>query len=221
MKQKKRAQKKKSILYEILSLKKLPWNYNWLKYALLTALMVGMVSVPRAYAEGTSEMDSGAPSYDDSSVAPAMEFELGVIQDIEGDGTLVLTNGKRIKVSESLLKNPALHLQREILIYIKGGVPHVDREGRIVGAVVLLNSPDGGSAPLEGFERESKAGDYSIAYAMAARSTVTPPLASAQWTASSPVANGNIVADSFFSTSDGTISGSALLSGIPDHNEQN
>lgn len=221
MKQKKKAPKKKSHLYEILSLRKLPWNFNWLKYTLLTVVLVSMAGVPAGYAEGTSDMDNGAPSYDDSANVPGMEFELGIIQDIERDGTLVLTNGKRIKVSESLLRNPALHLQREILIYIKGGIPRVDSEGRITGATVILNSPNGANASADQSVREVTASGNSIAYSMAARSTVTPPLMTAgNGMIPTAIVSANVVADDFFATSEGNVSGSALLSGIAEKGEQ-
>ncbi len=148
-----------------------------LQRVLLLALSLLLTSLTQLYADNNFH-DSGFNSAGSGYNAASNEYEFGVIKEIRPDGTLTLQDGKRIKVPKNDLLNPDIYPERQILIFRKGGVYHLDHEGRIVGSFILLDAVrDGESLTPIDIDKHSTGINGTLAsYNFAAKSTLALPV---------------------------------------------
>lgn len=185
------------------------------RIGILSAFLFVVLTSRPGYAEDQfREFDpaSGAAGFG----APQSEYQIGVIERMESDGTLTLTNGTKIKVSESDAHHSSLHPGREILVFVKNGIRRFDREGRMMGVLIMApaesivsDAREAGSLrtqPLAGAEERN----------LAAQMAVAPPvgryLAKENTRQAQVFYLGADQKEEFFIDSEGQVSGSVIIS---------
>lgn len=100
------------------------------------------------------------------------EFMAVTVDDVREDGTLFFTNGWKMKVPRKITDDFFRLRGKEVLLYIRGGMPRLDQEGRIVGSFLAL----GGEVPDD---RVSSMTEAAVAQAAAraevSAMTLSPP----------------------------------------------
>ncbi|GEM_PF-4683930 len=183
---------------------------------LVAAIFLLAGSVSSGYADNNVQ-DSGVNSSGPGFGPSSNEYELAIIKEIQSDGTLLLANGRRIKIQEADLKNPSLYSNRKVVIFTKGGIYHLDREGRIVGSLVILNAP----YQIENANTDSSSeGNFmgtrnsDLSYGLASKSTVAAPLGlptKEMLRETSLLLNGEVNTTGLHVGPDGRVSGSISL----------
>jgi len=122
----------------------------------------------------------GAPVIAGPGAVSATLCSVAAIQEIHPDGTLLLSDGKKIRMPEQALGHEAVKLREEVVLLTKAGMTELDSAGRVQGWVLILDPSERECLPEEDEKTpEADAAENflrGIETGMAGRSTVAVPV---------------------------------------------